>query len=69
VDFNYQVKYDDELAWGLNAGVDIPFGQNTSWFGSVQFRYMFLALEGDGNIYHLTVDPVQGFFGIGYSWW
>lgn len=69
VDYDYQVKYDDELSWGLSAGVDIPFGQNTSWFGSAQVRYMFLALEGDNNIYSLTVDPVQGFFGIGYSWW
>ena len=69
VDYDFQVKYDDELAWGLNAGVDIPFGKDSSWFGSVQFRYMFLALEGDNNIYALTVDPVQGFFGVGYSWW
>lgn len=69
VDRDYQVKYDDELAWGLNAGVDIPFGADSSWFASVQFRYMFMALEGDNNIYALTVDPVQGFFGIGYSWW
>ncbi len=23
---DYQVKYDDELSWGLNGGVDIPFG-------------------------------------------
>ena len=30
---------------------------------------MFLALEGDNNVYALTVDPVQAFFGIGYSWW
>lgn len=69
VDYDYQVKYDDELSWGLNAGVDIPFGENSSWFGSIQARYMFLALEGDNNIYALTVDPVQAFFGIGYSWW
>jgi len=68
VDRNYQVKYDDELSWGLQAGVDIPFGQDSSWFGSVQARYMFLALEGDNNIYSLTVDPVQGYFGIGYRW-
>lgn len=69
VDYDYQVKYDDELSWGLNVGVDIPFGENSSWFGSVQARYMFLALEGDNNVYALTVDPVQAFFGIGYSWW
>ena len=69
VNREYQIKYDDELSWGLNAGVDIPFTQSGSWFASIQFRYMFLALEGDANIYSLVVDPVQGFFGIGYSWW
>ena len=69
VDRDYQIKYDDELAWGLNAGVDIPLGADSSWFASVQLRYMFMALEGDNNIYALTVDPLQGFFGIGYSWW
>jgi outer membrane protein W len=68
VDYDYQVKYDDELSWGINAGLDIPFGQDSSWFGSVQARYMFLALEGDNNVYSLTVDPVQGYFGIGYRW-
>ena len=70
VDREYRIDYDNELSWGLNAGVDIPFGgENSSWFASVAVRYLFLALEGDNNIYALTVDPVQGYFGIGYSWW
>ena len=29
---------------------------------------MLLALEGDSNVQHLTVDPVQGYFGFGYRW-
>ena len=66
---NYQVKYDDELSWGFNGGVDIPFKRGSSWFASLEVRYLFLALEGDSNFQHLTVDPVQGYFGIGYSWW
>lgn len=68
-DYDLQVKYDDELAWGINGGVDFAFREGGSWFASVQVRYMLLALEGDSNVEHLTVDPVQGFFGIGYSWW
>jgi len=69
VDREYRIEYDNELSWGLNAGIDIPFSKDSSWFGSVAVRYLFLALEGDRNIYALTVDPVQGYFGIGYSWW
>ena len=69
VDREYRINYDNELSWGLNGGVDIAFGEDSSWFGSVAVRYLFVALEGDRNIYALTVDPVQGYFGIGYSWW
>ena len=67
-DYDLQVKYDDELAWGLNFGADFAFGEGSSWFASVQGRYLFLALEGDSNVERLTVDPFEGFFGIGYRW-
>ncbi|MGB5159509.1 MAG: hypothetical protein WBP34_07880 [Thermoanaerobaculia bacterium] len=69
VDQDYRVEYDSELSWGLNAGVDIPFGEDSSWFGTVAARYLFLALEGDNGIYASTIDPFQGYFGIGYRWW
>lgn len=67
-DYDLQVKYDDEMSWGLNFGADFAFAEGSPWFASVQARYMFLALEGDSNVQHLTVDPVQGFFGFGYRW-
>lgn len=69
VDRDYRVEYDSELAWGINGGFDIPFGRESSWFASIELRYLLLALEGDSNFQHLTVDPVQGYFGVGYSWW
>ncbi len=69
VDREYRLDYDNELSWGFNAGVDIPFTRDSSWFGSVAVRYLFLALEDNSGPYALTVDPVQGYFGIGYSWW
>ena len=67
-DYDLQVKYDDELAWGINFGGDFAFGEDSPWFASVQVRYMLLALEGDSNVEKLTVDPVKGFFGFGYRW-
>jgi outer membrane protein W len=68
VDYDLQVKYDDELAWGVNAGADFAFSESSPWFASVQVRYMWLALEGDSNVEKLTVDPTKGYFGIGYRW-
>jgi len=65
---DYQVKYDNELSGGLNLGLDYPFKEGGPWVLSAGLRYMFLALEGDSNIYHITVDPLQGFIGIGYRW-
>lgn len=69
VDREYRLEYDNELSWGFNAGIDIPFSSDSSWFGTVAVRYLFLALEDNSGPYALTVDPVQGYFGIGYSWW
>lgn len=68
VDYDLQVKYDDELAWGGTLGGDFAFGEGSSWFASVQVRYMQLALEGDSNVEKLTVNPFKGYFGFGYRW-
>jgi len=68
IDRDYQVKYDNELSWGIGAGSDFSFGEDSPWFASVQVKYLLLALEGDSNVQHLTVDPVQGYFGFGYRW-
>lgn len=65
---DYQVKYDNELSGGLNLGIDFPFSEGSPWLVSGGLRYMFLALEGDGNVYAITVDPLQLFIGVGYRW-
>ena len=68
VDQDYQVKYDAELSGGLNLGIDFPFKDGSPWVFSGGLRYMFLALEGNSNVYHITIDPLQAFLGIGYRW-
>jgi outer membrane protein W len=68
VDRDYQVKYDNELSGGLNLGIDFPFSDGSPWLLSGGLRYMFLALEGDANVYHITIDPLQLFIGVGYRW-
>ena len=65
---DYQVKYDNELSGGLNLGIDYPFSEGGPWVLSGGLRYMFLALEGDSNVYHITIDPLQLFIGVGYRW-
>jgi len=68
VDQDYQVKYDAELSGGLNLGLDFPIKEGGPWVISGGLRYMFLALEGNSNVYHITIDPLQAFLGIGYRW-
>jgi len=68
VDRNYQIKYDDELTYGLNLGVDFPISVGSPWVITGGLRYIGADLEGDNNIYSLAVDPLQGFIGIGYRW-
>jgi len=68
VNRDYQVKYDAELSGGLNLGIDFPIKEGGPWVISGGLRYMFLALEGDANVYHITIDPLQAFLGLGYRW-
>jgi hypothetical protein len=68
VNRNYQIKYDDELTWGLNLGADFPISEGSPWVITGGLRYLGADLEGDNNIYALTVDPLQGFIGLGYRW-
>jgi len=65
---DYQVKYDAELSGGLNLGLDFPIKEGGPWVISGGLRYMFLALEGNSNVYHITIDPLQAFLGLGYRW-
>ena len=65
---DYQIKYDNELTWGVGIGLDVPFSMGSPWVITGGLHYIGADLEGDANIYALTVDPLQGFIGIGYRW-
>jgi hypothetical protein len=65
---DYQIKYDNELTWGVGIGLDFPFSVGSPWVITGGLHYIGADLEGDNNIYALTVDPLQGFIGIGYRW-
>jgi hypothetical protein len=65
---DYQIKYDTELTWGVGVGLDFPFSVGSPWIITGGLHYIGADLEGDANVYSLTVDPLQGFIGIGYRW-
>jgi hypothetical protein len=66
IDREYKAEYDSELSLGLNGGIDFPFTSSGKWIISGQLRYLFLALESDQNFVHNTIDPLQGYIGVGY---
>ena len=66
IDREYRAEYDNELSWGFNGGIDFPFTSSGKWIASGQLRYLFLALESDSRFVANTIDPLQGYIGIGY---
>ena len=63
--FPSDVPTDDEVAFGVNAGIDVPIGES-AWAFSGALRYLStdLAVKGGGDI---GVDPVQIKVGLAYS--
>jgi outer membrane protein W len=66
VDREYRAEYDSELSGGLNAGIDFPVAMDGKLVVSGQLRYLFLALESDSGLAANTIDPLQGYIGVGY---
>ncbi len=60
------VSLDGEAALGLNAGLDIPFGENAPWALTAGLRY--LATSAEGNGFEVDVDPLIATLGLAYRW-
>ena len=56
---------DDEVAYGANVGLDIPFGEG-NWEFSAGLTYLFVEVSLDGGP-ALGVDPIQGRAGVSYK--
>ena len=63
-----RIEYDNELTYGLNLGLDYAIKEGGPWVITGGLRYLGADLEGDGNVYALNVDPLEGFIGLGYRW-
>ena len=66
IDREYRAEYDSELSGGLNGGIDFPVAMDGKLVVSGQLRYLFLALESDSGLAANTIDPLQGYIGVGY---
>lgn len=66
IDREFKLDYDNELSWGFGGGIDFPFTSSGKWFASGQLRYLFMALEDNTGTAANTIDPLQGYIGVGY---
>lgn len=58
--------FDDDVGFGFQAGVDVPFGWDSPWLFTSALRYMATSAEEVGGRFDLAVDPVIITAGIGY---
>ena len=66
LDEEVKIDFDDQFSYGLNAGVDIPFGQDSSWIFSLALKYLVSDLKESGGPREIAIDPLIGSIGIGY---
>ncbi|MDX1389427.1 MAG: hypothetical protein R3344_09580, partial [Acidobacteriota bacterium] len=60
---------DDDFTYGLNVGVDVPFGEsNWSFFGGLNYLVLDAALtDADPGDPPLGVDPLQLKVGVSFT--
>ena len=71
VDFNalgqqFNREFDDEFTFGVNVGLDVPFGSETPWAFAGSLKYLAATAEGDNFDGELDVDPLIVTAGIAY---
>ena len=62
----FKVNFDDTFAWGLNAGIDVPFTADGPLFFTATVKYMLTDLKQDGGPNKIGLDPIIGAAGIGF---
>jgi len=64
--FGIEFPADDEFIYGLNLGLDVPFGQSSwSFTGALNYLLSEMSLEGSSGA-ALGVDPLQVKVGVSY---
>ena len=65
LDKEIKINFDDQFSYGLNAGVDIPFGAESPWLFTASVKYLISDLKEDGGPREIAIDPLIGAIGIG----
>jgi hypothetical protein len=63
---SWKLDFDDDTAFGLNVGIDVPFKEGSPWIFTGALRYMWSDVSSDGDVHELNVDPFALSAGIGY---
>lgn len=66
LDEEIKIDFDDQFSYGLNAGVDIPFGSESSWLFTAALKYLVSDLKESGGPREIAIDPLIASIGIGY---
>ena len=65
--FGENFPADDNFLWGVNLGIDVPFGESKWEFvGQLNYLVTDVTLEGSAPDPDLGVDPVQVKLGVAF---
>jgi outer membrane protein W len=65
IDRQFKINFDDQFSYGLNAGLDIPFG-DSPFMATLAVKYLISDLKEDGGPREIAIDPLIGSIGIGF---
>ena len=66
LDEEVKIDFDDQFSYGLNAGIDVPFGSDSSWLFTAALKYLVSDLKESGGPREIAIDPLIASIGIGY---
>ena len=65
IDEQIKFDFDNQLSYGLNAGIDIPFKADGPLFFALAVKYLISDLAQSGGPREIAIDPIIGSIGIG----
>jgi hypothetical protein len=64
---SYSEKFDDDLTYGINLGLDVPFGAEHNYAFTVGLRQLFFKAKGSGTFNHsFDLNPTIATAGIAF---
>ena len=63
---DFRFDFDDDVGFGLQAGVDVPFKEGGPWIFTAGLKYVFTGADDQNSNVDPDIDPWIGTIGIGY---